>query len=1146
MAVQFILGRSGTGKTSYCIGQIIDALLATGDEPLILLVPEQATYQAERAILSDRRIAGYHRLNVLSFDRLGFMLSGKNTARPALSHIGRQMIVHRILRDRKSDLKIFGSSAHWPGLSRQIARTIEELHRYAGTPDDIERLLNELQKDPAWKLTALKFADIGLILKDYLHFVEDDFYDPDVQLTSACRVVKTADFVKGSRLWVDGFAGFTEAEFVLLNELLKVVAEAKIAFCLEPSNLNLKNPSVDEIDPVGFFEPTERTFCSLYRTIKKNNIPLDKPLVLGGAMRFSANPPLAHIERNLFRLNATKQKSAENVRIISAPNAREEVRFVAKQILRLIREKDYRYRDIAVIASDIDGYQHYIEAYFGDYGIPFFIDRRKPLNRHPAVQLICSALQAVTGGFSNSDIFTCLKTDLVPIKRCDIDLLENYCIAFGVSAEDWLGSEQWKFAGFDNDDFDERQINRIRQKAIAPLLELKEKLCPGGEKTETLEAEYFARAVFDFLDNLEVAKTLQSWIETAEQRKDNAAVDEHRQLYNRLVDIFDELVEVFGVSAMTAEDFNAILKSAFSQLTLAFIPPTLDQVLVGSIERSRHPDLKAVFLIGATQKQFPVPVAQESILSDDDREAAEKADFPLAPSSQRALVDRRYLAYIAFTRPSELLYITYPSVDDKGGDIHRSQFLTDLESLFEDLREESIAGLKPEIENIYSETELAELLCERLGKDSLSPDRRVDEKAAALLESICSDEQLGSLGSNVKAAVEYHNLARLDEDVDEALFGRRLECSATRLGTFAACPYRYFARYVLDLKKRKEFKLEPLDYGNFYHGILDSLLKRLNAEGKDFAAIDDEELLNLLNEQIESFIKKNAFLSNFVGRREYNEFVIRSACEVLERFVPAIAQMIRAGSFRPSLSEVSFGNVADSGQTIGTYEIALNDGRILSLSGKIDRLDFAEIDGEKIAVVFDYKRSKQSFSWSKVFHGLDVQLPIYMLAVRNSDGAGQMNTAGAFYIPVEISPKNAAFDELSNKAESFNYKAKGIFNGRFFKHLDRSIESGWSKFYSFSITSKDQQYGNYAKSASLKPDDFELVLKFAEDKIIRLAQEILSGKIDITPYRLGQNSPCGFCEYASVCRFDWQINDYHILDSPGKSEVLEKAGGPNG
>ena len=211
----------------------------------------------------------------------------------------------------------------------------------------------------------------------------------------------------------------------------------------------------------------------------------------------------------------------------------------------------------------------------------------------------------------------------------------------------------------------------------------------------------------------------------------------------------------------------------------------------------------------------------------------------------------------------------------------------------------------------------------------------------------------------------------------------------------------------------------------------------------------------------------------------------------------------------------------------------------------IDRLDFADIDGEKTAVVFDYKLSKRSFSWSDFFHGLDIQLPIYMLAIRNTAGPEKMNPAGAFYMPVEVYPKNVSLPELSNKAESFDYKAKGIFNGRFAQQLD-SDALGDSEFYNFYVTKDGLPYGSYGNRGALKPEDFEKVLTFTENKITHLAEEIISGKIDITPYRLNQKSPCSFCEYSSVCRFDWQINDYNVLESFGKSEVLEKAGGFNG
>ncbi len=1146
MAVQFILGRSGTGKTSYCIKAIVSALLEPADEqPLILLVPEQATYQAERAILGDKRIAGYNRLRVLSFDRLQFLLSGKNTARPQLSRIGRQMIVHRILRDNKSKLKVFGSSASQPGLGRQMAETIAELHQYAKTPDDIDQLLGELQKDEHNSLAVLKFADIGLILKEYLKFIEGRFIDPDIQLTRACQAVAKADFVKGAKLWVDGFAGFTTAELAVLAELLKVVADAQIALCLDPANIDLANPDSEKLDPVGLFNPTEQTYIALIEQIKKCKLQLAKPIVLEKEVRFSSCPQLAHIERNVFELEPLKSAAADNIHIISEPNARAEVQFVARQILQLVKEKDYRYRDIAVIASDIDGYQHYIRAYFDDYAIPFFIDKRKSLNQHAAIQLICSALQAVTGGFSSSDIFAYLKTDLVPIERRDVDVLENYCLAFGITGDDWQSEKKWDFAGEDNGDFDEERINEIRLKAIAPLLELRDGLYPGDNPAKTISAKEFTQIIFDFIDGLGVRERIEGWIEESNEKKGGATVDYHAQFYNKFVDVFDQLVEAFAGQEMSCEDYVAILDSAFSQLTLAFIPPTLDQVLVGSIERSRHPDLKAVFLVGATQRQFPVPVSFDSILSDDDRSAAESADFPLAATASQMLAERQYLAYIAFTRPSEFLCVTYPSADDKGSAMVRSQHIDHLESLFENLNEESIVGEQISIEKVHGRTELADLLCSRLGRDASGDLLEVSRKRLdELLNGICSDGQLGELGSKVQSAINYDNRAELDKTIVEKLFSGDIRSSATRLSTFAACPYQYFARYVLELKEREEFKFEPLDVGNFYHRVLDGLLKRLSAEREDFATVKDDRLLELLREQISKLVREDSFISNFARHSPHNTFIINSAGEVLEDCVLAIAQMVRAGSFRPKLSEVSFGEVKGARDVLGEYELALSDGRILSMDGKIDRLDIVEFDGEKIAIVFDYKRKGKSFSWAKLCYGLDMQLPIYMLAVGSASNPRYkvQNVAGAFYMPVEVAPKRATLDELLEKTEGFDYKAKGIFNGEFGQQLDKTASKD-SKFYNFYVTKDGEPYGSYGNRGVLKPADFEKVLKFTERKIVRLAEEILSGRIDVKPYRLSGKSPCSYCKYKSVCRFDWQINDYNFLESLNKLQVLDKMGG---
>ncbi len=1222
MAVQFVLGRSGTGKTSYCVRAIVDALLEPSEQPLLFLVPEQATYQAERAILSDPRIGGYHRLHILSFDRLQFLLLGKNTARPAISRIGRQMIVHKILRDNLGKLQIFGSSALLPGFAREMASTITELHQYAKNTEDVDALLKCLegrgettddrrqttddgglfnpqsairnpQSSTPNRLSALKFADIALVFRRYSEALQDKFVDPDAQITTACRAVAKADFIKGARLWVDGFASFTGGEMALLIAILKTVDRACMALCVDPGEVGIDVSDHGEATRTGLFEPTARTYRDMLERLAEAKVKVLKPMILSQVPRFRDCPALAHVEQNIFRLGAGKSKAQGSIRLVAAPSPRLEIQSVARQILGLIREKGYRYRDIAVVASDLSYYEQYVRAYFEDYGIPFFIDKRKPLNQHPVVELICAALQAVTKGLAQADVFAYLKTDLVPTKSSDIDALENYCLAFGVDGRDWADPEPWRFKDKDDGDFDEDQINQIRDEAVRPLLDLRRALCPEGDLQKRLTSSDFTRIIFAFLDRLHVRQTVSRWTSEAHESGDLVTADEHRQFFDIFVDIFDALVEIFERQEMTAQDYFGLLASAFAQMTLAFIPPKLDQVLVGSIERSRHPNLKAIFLLGATQKQFPIPLASSGVLADEDRDAAEAADFHIAPSSTQSLIDRQYLAYIAFTRPSQFMCISYPCVDEKGSPIMRSHFIDELQSLFEDVTEEFVADDLLKLEETQNTSELGELLCSRLGRDIVGPsssmgvppmsstavsavsrggigilpmmhgqdahathgrdahathgqDARAtpDDGLPGLLRAMQSDGEYRPLAEQIVSALSYENRATLDPNVAQELFGHYLHASATRLATFAACPYKYFVRYVLDLQPRREFKLEPLDLGRFYHSALDSLQKRLGEEKENLADIDNDRVVRVLREQIAELAAKDSFLAQFVRRSAHNAFIIESAGRILEECTLGICQMVRAGSFRPYLSEVEFGRPQNVAGRLGRFELSLPDGRVLSLDGKIDRLDVAQINGRNVALIFDYKRSRSgaSFDWGGFYHGLDVQLAIYMLAVHHCGAGLAEEVAGALCVPIETTPASTTLAELADKekARKFPYKAGGIINGAYWQHLDANAVKD-SAFYNFYVTAKDQQpYGNYGRTNILRPAHFARLLDWARDNLIRLGMEIVSGKIEARPYHRGSERACAFCEYMGVCHFDWQINDYNFLRPVGKSDLIER------
>jgi len=509
MAVQFIFGTSGTGKTSFCVKAIAKALLEPGaEEPLIFLVPEQATYQAERAILSERQIAGYNRLSVLSFARLQFLLSRKHGAGAALSRLGQQMVVQRVLQENAAELKLLGQPGQG-GLVNKITETIAELARYAKTPEDLGELAESLASSEATKLSAAKFAELGFIYKEYLRFIDDRFANPQMQAEQMRKAVAEAEFIRGAKLWVDGFAGFTGSELELLAELLKNVSQATIALCMDSSGETSGNP----LEPTGpratLFYPTQRTYAELTEVIKKCKLAVSEPVVLREPVRFKKSPALGHIERNIFKNQPEQIAQDESVMVVAAPNARAEVEFIAKKIAELVRQKNYRWRDIAVVASDIGGYEHYIEALFGDYGIPFFIDRPRPISQHPLVELICSAVRVVTLGWQNSDVFGYLKSGLAGLGRYEVDMLENYCVAFGVSGADWRAKKRWNFAGSDKSDFDEQRIDEIRRAAVAELAGLEAELAAGNA---TCTASDFVRAVWDFVDRTGAKEKMLEWI----------------------------------------------------------------------------------------------------------------------------------------------------------------------------------------------------------------------------------------------------------------------------------------------------------------------------------------------------------------------------------------------------------------------------------------------------------------------------------------------------------------------------------------------------------------------------------------------------------------------------------------------------------
>jgi len=1112
--IRFILGRAGTGKTTRCVDAAADALRAGGDAPLVLLTPEQATYQMELAVLSRPGVRGFSRLRVLSFNRLGFWLSRRLGAGAELSRLGRQMAVHRAILETADELTLYRDAARHTGLAARMSGLLTELQEADCGAEQVAALAQQVARHQAGGAAARKWADIEKIFAAYTAFFEQntELSNPDALLTQARGEIAKAGFLQGAQIWVDGFSGFTVQERQLVVEMARHAERMEIALCLDAGRIDLASTDVETLDPAGLFFTTEQTYAELLGVFGKCSFTIEPPVILGAAHRYAAAPGLGHLEAQLAAETVAGDAKADGaVEVVCCADARAEAEWIAGRICEWVRQGGVRYRQVGVAVPDMEGYGPYIEPAFARYGIPYFLDRPAGVRHHPVAETLQAAL-AAADGFGTLDVLCCLKSGLMGVAAEAVSRLEQYCLRYGVDGDDWTSETAW---GFAEDAAQNAAMEALRRRIVGPLAEMQAAVFGG----EAIEAAAFVRGVWGFLERIGARQTLAAWA-----AQDAADTRGHRQTWAQVAAVLDEMVRVFGPRRERAGVFVSTLADALGSLTIKLIPPTLDQVLVGSIERSRHPEIRAIFLAGATQKQFPTPLSTTDVLGRREREAARAAGLELAEPMTQQLSKRQYLAYIAMTRASEYVGISFPQQDEKGAATAPSVWVERVESVFADVRRRAV-GSGQGVWTSGCVQQLAERLAAACGKDR-TPGAQTDA-AAYVLDAAgrSSSSAIRAAAARVMDGLGYTNAAEIAGNEALSRLGRVERFSASRLGMFAACPYQHFARYGLGLERRPILRFEPLDVGLFYHKVVEVLFGRLRERGLSWGTADAEALAALCEAVIAERMESDATIAAYLRRQRHHRAIVEAACEGVRRFVPALAELERAGVFRQAGSEVDF-----------SFEL----GRGVVLYGRIDRVDTAEVGGKKAAAIFDFKRTDRSVNWTKVYHGLDVQLVIYLLAIPSLPKELEAEVvAGAFYVPIEAAGTTVSPDAVEAKRETFAYKAKGVFDGDFAAALDGTA-CGRSGYYNFAYDKEGQPYSYYGNSGALRPEDFETLLAYGRRKIGELAAGVKSGLIAAEPYRIGKTSPCGYCDYQSVCRFDWQINDYRVLTAVNKGEAIEK------
>jgi ATP-dependent helicase/nuclease subunit B len=938
----------------------------------------------------------------------------------------------------------------------------------------------------------------------------------------------------------------TPQELDLLAAVVPFCGRATLAFCLE-------NESAAETSWLSIWSSIGKTFQQCRQRIANTpdcEVSVEILRRDRDKSRF-ISPALRQLEMHWqggsgFQPDSDRQDACpipdNELRLAACANPGAEAVFAARAILRFVRHGG-RFRDAAVLVRILNGYHKPLARVFRRYGIPFFLDRRESVAHHPLAELTRSSLRTVAFDWPHEDWFAALKAGFSPVDEAEVDRLENEALARGWHGAKWREPVQIA----DNPEL-EKFLERLREKILPPFQNFAAQLAHWRNKPN---GGQLANALRELWNELGVGKTLENW--SLADPEHSSLVTRHSSLHltvwEQMNAWLDNVALAFSDEALPLRDWLPILEAGLANLTVGVIPPALDQVLIGAIDRARNPDLKLAFVLGVNESVFPAAPAAPTILTDADRDEMSQHACAPGPDLRERLARERFLGYIACTRASEKLVVTFSRHDADGGTLNPSPFIAQLRQILPGLDIEEISG-EVKLADAEHVSEIVPTPVEvQTGRAVPSPPERRDEDIAPYQQNWSELLQLPALVEwmeNLRALREPDSAEGLSPALAEKLSGPTLRSSVSRLEEFAQCPFRFFVHSGLRAEERKVFELDVREQGSFQHEALKMFHERLSAENKRWRDITPTEARERVG-KIAAVLALN-YRDGLLRTDEQSRFIARALAESLQDFVETLVTWMRGQyEFDPGVAELEFGFGPGGAPA---WEIDLGAGHRLALRGRIDRIDLCrETDGRALCVVMDYKSGQKKLDKILVGHGVQLQLLAYLAAVRHWPDphalfdVQQLIPAGVFYVNLrgQYEGGNTRDEVLADAdaARKLAYRHTGRFDASFLGKFDNRPNVRCGDQFNYNRNHD----GSLRKGSTeaLPRAEFEKLLDHVEAQLQEMGRAIFSGAAQVDPYRKGHETPCEFCDYRPVCRIDPWTHRYRVL-RPSAEKAFDNSG----
>lgn len=1071
--LQFILGLNDGARTTVINDEIRKRIQE--DAPTWILVPEQFSLYMEKDIIRTFGLPAQRQVRVISFSRLcNLVLRHKGPLRMQyIDGAGKQILAARTMELLDGKLNVLNRNAKQKGFGKVLVDTVSECKRYGVSPDALRFAAEKTEQTEL----AVKLRDIAELYETYDRLLSEKAADAEDNLAMICPRLKECDFLTG-KLYVLHFNFFTPTEYQALGEMMRCM---DVSVALEYTD----DPSYQ-----GLFSPVAGTIRRLREQAEAMGAEELPPMILP---QEQGDTPLQYLSMRYWDSRAKAHEGeCQGVWVYETPDIYRELESAADLILKLCRTRGLRFSDFLILARDTQPYRRMMPAIFERRGIRVFLDTRRSIDAKPLLRLIYGVLDCIAYGYSYERVMTIAGCELLPLKREAVDELENYILAVAPTHAMWQ-AEQWEYLP-GGSHFDLERINQTKDILFSGVKAIENQI--SGTKT----GEEIATAVLEWLTQSGISDAMTQKAQECLDQGHPELSDEYVQTWNAAISVLSQISAIMDQTPMTYRRFAELFKTACGGIEVGMTPQTIDCVTFSQIDRFRNNHAKVVLVLGMNEGVFPKSFMTEGLLSDAERQTMLDLGVELAPGREGKHKQEQLLIYAVLNAPKEELYFFRPVMEKDGKRLLPSNVITRAKELLPQL-----VTVSPDTEQFLRGTQgragafdlLAAALAEYGGEAAYLP-----KPMQELYHWFSRQEDYRQRLEKLHDAMTKKPPEMLTKEMVEALYGKPLALSASQLETYNGCAFRYFLTYGLLVREREYAGLEPRSKGSIQHAALYRYFTELKEAGADFAAIEKEDCFCKVAAAVEEEAKKNAEL--LYESSAYYQYIVLKMKGIAARTAWEVVKFYRSSAFQPYGFEITIGTKGE----IPALRVCSSTGEeIATIRGIIDRADTAQVNGETLVNVIDYKSSAKGLDVRLAEDGITLQPLLYADALCKS--MEHAVPAGMMYLKMTdpVVPESKAKDnpELAVNKEM---RPQGWL----------SSEAEAIAAYGTAGDGKTESFQPGGTGALVSREELQQRIANANRKILESAQAISRGEIGANPYRSYQYDACQYCQYGSICK----------------------------